>query len=218
MRVYHYLEARWALDDIRQRRLKLSTIDDMNDPFEWACVRSSDPFSQTCLKATKAHIVNMHGPLCFSHCYQSILMWSHYGDRHRGICLGFDVPDSEGKHWEAQYLEEMVVAPDLNRLSRAQQKPFMELLYSGKYIGWQYEREVRVYGSRAEQDKETGYYFVNFDEDLKLREVIGGARFPLSREPIDDALNGLQDVAVAKLRVSEERFELVFDESWPSAR
>jgi hypothetical protein len=22
-------------------------------------------------------------------------MWSHYGDRHKGICLGFDVPDNE---------------------------------------------------------------------------------------------------------------------------
>lgn len=46
MRVYHYLEAKWALDNIRRRQLKLSKIDDMNDPYEWRCVRSRDERSQ----------------------------------------------------------------------------------------------------------------------------------------------------------------------------
>src|SRR5580700_1933129 len=126
MRVYHYLETKWALDNIRRRRLKLSKIDDMNDPYEWECVRSSNERSQAALKATKERIVEMHGALCFSRSWSNILMWSHYGDRHKGICLGFDLPDDAGKYWKADYLDEILVAPDLDTLSNAEKRPLME--------------------------------------------------------------------------------------------
>lgn len=32
---------------------------------------------------------------CFSKRYDSILMWSHYGDKHKGICVEFDRPDKD---------------------------------------------------------------------------------------------------------------------------
>lgn len=32
---------------------------------------------------------------CFSQRYDSILMWSHYGDKHKGICIEFDRPDKD---------------------------------------------------------------------------------------------------------------------------
>jgi hypothetical protein len=41
MRLYHYLEANWALDDIRRRRLKVSYIPNMNDPYELKSARSA---------------------------------------------------------------------------------------------------------------------------------------------------------------------------------
>jgi hypothetical protein len=93
MRLYHYLEAKWALDDIRRRRLKLSKIDDMNDPFEWKCVRSDHGRSQWALEHTRLESFESYGVSCFSESWNSILMWSHYADRHKGICLGFDVPE-----------------------------------------------------------------------------------------------------------------------------
>jgi hypothetical protein len=34
IRVYHFVGAEYGLDDIRRRRLKIATIDDLNDPFE----------------------------------------------------------------------------------------------------------------------------------------------------------------------------------------
>jgi hypothetical protein len=172
----------------------------------------SDARSQSRLKAAKAGIVKDHGALCFSRSWNNILMWSHYGDRHRGICLGFDLPDNARKYWEIEYLEEILVAPDLDSLPRIEQEPFFKRLYTGKYNGWIYEEEVRAYADKREElDEETGQYFVNFDEDLKLREVIAGARFPLSKNPIDDALQGYLNVTVAKAGTSESKFELVLD-------
>lgn len=38
----------------------------------------------------KKHM-NANGICCFSKLYDSILMWSHYADYHKGICLKFDM-------------------------------------------------------------------------------------------------------------------------------
>src|SRR6516165_6791682 len=95
MRIYHYLEAKWALDDIRRHRLKVSKIDDMNDPYEWRCVRSDVEESQLALERKERRIVELHSALCFSKSWNNILMWSHYADKHRGICLGFDVANDK---------------------------------------------------------------------------------------------------------------------------
>ena len=32
---------------------------------------------------------------CFSKKSNSILMWRHYGDKHTGVCIGFERPDSD---------------------------------------------------------------------------------------------------------------------------
>lgn len=50
VRLYHYLEACWALDDIRRRRLKLSSLLDVNDTYEFACVYSTDKVTQETLE------------------------------------------------------------------------------------------------------------------------------------------------------------------------
>ena len=31
--------------------------------------------------------------LCFSFKWSNPVLWAHYADKHKGICLGFDVPD-----------------------------------------------------------------------------------------------------------------------------
>jgi len=62
-------------------------------------------------------------------------------------------------------------------------------------------------------DEETGKYFVNFGEHLKLREVIAGARFPMSKRPIEDALKGYsEDVKIVKAGRSAKGFEITVDE------
>ena len=42
MRVYHFLPAIYALDDIEKRHLKISELDQLNDPFELWCVSQED--------------------------------------------------------------------------------------------------------------------------------------------------------------------------------
>jgi hypothetical protein len=37
MRVYHFINEEYGLDDLRRRRLKIATILELNDPFETLC-------------------------------------------------------------------------------------------------------------------------------------------------------------------------------------
>lgn len=215
MRVYHYLETKWALDDIRRRRLKLSKIDDMNDPYEWRCVRSSHPATQSALEKTASEVVETYGLECFSRTWKSILMWSHYGDKHRGICLGFDVPDEITR--PVEYVPDVQTVGSLMVERRQdfdveQGVKMIDRLCGAKYAGWFYEEEIRVHGERKEIDEETGHYFVDFGERLRLKEVIAGARFPFSRKPIEDALKGYaEEVGVVKATASATNFEIIID-------
>jgi len=211
MRLYHYLETKWALDDIRRRRLKVSYIPDMNDPYELKCARSEERASQIALDQTMKEGAELYSGLCFSRSWNNILMWSHYAEKHKGICLGFDVPDQLTR--DVRYIGDLVVTGDADNLSKDEKLKVIELLYWAKYKGWCYEEEVRTHSSREEMDEETGQYFVNFGDTLILREVIAGARFPMSRKPIDDALKGYsEDVKIVKAVQSTERFEIIVNE------
>jgi hypothetical protein len=212
MRLYHYLESKWALDDIRRRRIKLSKIDDMNDPFELKCVFSRHNLTQTAIEQTGAELAESFSALCFSRDWDSILMWSHYGDRHKGICLGFDVREEIAR--PVDYVPEPILVGNLvvergGDVSVEQLRKTVESLLGTKYDGWFYEKEIRVHTERAEIDEETGQYFADFSERVELKEVIAGARFPLSKKPIVDALEAYSDVEIYKARVSTERFEIV---------
>ena len=66
MRVYHFLPANWALDDIRRKRIKISVIDELNDPFELWCVEQPDKRLRQALRGFKAEMVARFGMICFS--------------------------------------------------------------------------------------------------------------------------------------------------------
>jgi len=218
MRVYHYLPAEWGLDDIRRRRLKFSKIDDMNDPYEFRCVCSSEELSQAALESTLREVVQRFGALCFSSSWNNILMWSHYGDRHKGMCLGFDVPDDPGITRPVEYVGEVQVVGDIVEPSMSvdwteQGTEIVDRLLGMKYRGWCYEKEIRVNPRREQMDERTGFYFVDFGEILKLKEVIAGARFSMGRRSIEDALSGYsEDVQIVKAAASKARFEIVVDD------
>lgn len=220
MRLYHYLETRWALDDIRRRRLKLSTIEDMNDPYEGFSVCSDREVTQAALEKTQWEFANKYIALCFSLSPNNILMWSHYGEKHRGICLGFDVLDELTR--PVEYIHDVQTAGNMiverrEDFSVEEGAKIVDLQCGAKYDGWCYEQEVRIHLRRNEKDGKTGQYFREFSERLVLKEVIAGVRFPYSKKLIQDALSGYsgqEEVTILKGRRSTQNFAIVLDEKW----
>lgn len=206
MRLYKFLEQKWALEDIRTHRIRISEIHDLNDPFELVPFDLSDPeFRRGVL--TYRDEMNKRGLLCFSRNWSSPLLWAHYADKHKGICLGFDWTGTTETLAPVDYRKSRLPRPKELNENVARQSLFT------KSVDWKYEKEVRVYAQRDEE--ENGNYFARFDDNnLKLCEVIVGHRCCTERGSIF-ALLALYShtVKVIKARPSYESFEVIEDQN-----
>lgn len=206
-RVYKFLVEKWALEDIRLRRIKISEIHDLNDPFDLIPCDLSDPEHRKAVLRVRNEM-NKRGILSFSRSWSSPLLWAHYADKHRGICLGFDVARTDKAYLKnVEYVKERFPFPDKPN------QEFAEQLLFTKFTDWKYEEEVRGYASR--DVAENGNYFSNFDENhLTLREVIVGHRCCTERGSILELLSSYSPpVSVIKARPSNDSFLMVEDEN-----
>jgi hypothetical protein len=76
---------------ISLQRLKVARIDDVNDPFELQAMNCMRKDVRKAIADFRASQNEKIGLLCFSQAWKNPVLWSHYADRHRGICLGFDI-------------------------------------------------------------------------------------------------------------------------------
>ncbi|MFL6446365.1 MAG: hypothetical protein ACJ746_01515 [Bryobacteraceae bacterium] len=88
--VYHYLNARYALDDIVHGRLKVSLIGEVNDDQELLAANFAD-FSDEENDKLVRNFKQTTGIMCFSADQNNKVCWERYGDCGRGICLAFGV-------------------------------------------------------------------------------------------------------------------------------
>jgi Protein of unknown function (DUF2971) len=200
MRVYHFLPAVYALEDIEKRRIKISEIDQLNDPFELWCVSQEDKQMRFALRNYKKEMSERFGLICFCKHWHNPVLWSHYADKHRGMCLGFDVED--GGLRPINYVEERSTLKEPPTIETAN-----ELLFN-KYRDWQYEQELRNWFQLDQ--REDGHYFYPFDNFVQLKEVIAGPLCEISKDRINQALNGYPEpVSVIKARLAFKTFRVV---------
>ena len=203
MILYHFLNAKYGLEAIRNRRLKIARILELNDPFEFLGVNLSDQEHRKALNKTKKSISKDAGILCFSEIYTNPLLWGHYGDKHKGMCLGFEVPkDAVGK---VHYVDSRLEFPRLNQLD----EDFMKNLLYSKFSHWEYEKEHRIWVSLKEEIYDL--QFVGFsDANLTLKYVIVGEKSNITRDQVSDALGTFVGrVKKFKVRKSFRSFKMV---------
>ncbi len=201
MLAYRFLDSQFGLKSLREKRLKVSVLRDLNDPFELLPYEMSDPNRRRALRKTRDEFASRRGILCFSADWRDPVIWAHYGDRHRGLCLGFDIPDDKCRRVE--YTSKRLALPARPELVDAR-----ALLFT-KYMNWAYEREIRVCASL--NTEENGLYFSYFGDGLRLVKVIAGATCSLSESEITGALEPLTGVPVIKARAGFRAFEIVKD-------
>ncbi len=211
--LYHFTTAKFALDNLRNKRLKIAQFDDLNDPFELKSVNLCNPLHAQAFDGTeyyegyKSEMSRKFGVLCFSENKSDLLQWSHYADRHKGICLGFDVSASEEKFGPVSYVDKRFPFPD---------KPgeaFMLKLLRTKCVAWTYEREWRVFLELRDRVWSEGagryLYFADFGPELVLRDVILGAASKTPVSKVFQAMQGYAELArVSRMQLSCSRFEL----------
>lgn len=123
------------------------------------------------------------GIICFCKRYQRPILWSHYADKHRGVCLGFDASAEHAD--EVKYVKERI--PLISSDGKAVDPAAFESLFISKDADWAYEEEVRVHVVLDRVDAiEDGHRFLRFKPGLELREVLLGDRCPMPVETMRD--------------------------------
>ncbi|MDO8800990.1 DUF2971 domain-containing protein [Phenylobacterium sp.] len=209
MRVYHFVNAGYGLQNIQRRRLKIATIEDLNDPFELRAMVLSTAHKRWAIGEWRRDIASKVGLLCFSTSWRNPVQWSHYAHHHTGLCLGFDIPEKflMPVTYQAK-LHPDLITPALNRAEMGE-GAVLKLL-STKYSHWRYEREIRMFMDLEVAQTEGALYFHPFDDEMRLTEVIIGAQCTIKRAALADALGDLAgEVATEKARLAFRSFNVI---------
>lgn len=208
MRVYHFVSAQHGLSDIRQRRLKVATLAELNDPFEFLGVDLRDIKLRHVLQEAKENVAATVGLLCFSRNRHNPVLWSHYAARHSGICLGFEAPDDH-LHRVVYSRRRVVLELEQLKMHAIDKATVMRFLFT-KYSHWRYEAEARIFVNLRDSVSENGLYFEPFADKLRLTTVIVGARSEVTRDELSDVLGSLaREVKVYKARLAFRTFRVV---------
>lgn len=209
MRLYYFTGQKYALDAIRDRRLKIALIDELNDPFELMAPIFETRDERLVVDRWRQQMSERHGMLCMSTDWQHPLLWGHYADKSKGICLGFDTLKRRmfnKVHYAPERLPFSVFG--LADLSQMTEHTMKRMLYQ-KFDAWKYETEYRSFTDLKEPDPVSGLYFADFAQTLRLAQVIVGYRSTATRAAVAEAIGELKGVEVFKSRPGFQRFEVV---------
>ncbi|WP_447724001.1 DUF2971 domain-containing protein [Sphingomonas koreensis] len=189
---------------IRSRRIRLSRLKSMNDPFELLAVEASDKLTRAFLRSNRDQVHETTGFICFSKSWRNPVQWGHYAERHKGLCLGFDVNDDHLS--PVHYAPARVPALEFRAIVEAEDLDGLRRIGTTKYDHWHYEDEVRSLHMLSDPEPDG----VAFGPDLALREVMVGANNTiLTRKELTGAVNGLGQVRLTKVRPSFKEFKMV---------
>jgi hypothetical protein len=157
------------------------------------------------------------GVCCFSTTYANPLLWSHYGDQHHGLCIGYGTDRTPppklrkvmyggSRSLKTSTLVRGFVHDDFDAKNDLDRDVLLR-----KANGWGYEREWRLIGEQGVQDS-----------PLLMKEIMFGLRCPPSvKHAVVCALEGrdkpvrFYEIYEVRSRYVLQRRSLEFDEpSW----
>jgi len=221
VRIYRYLASEWALKTLRERRMRVSRIKELNDPFEfWIGSIAAHPGLALAGRESFDDSLNrmneQFGIISHSATSADPVIWSHYADSHRGIALEFEHLLGEYLH-PVSYSHSLPIF-DVSKLfqdgpSHEYTLNVLKSALDRKSLSWAYEREYRVhFALKTNCEYDGGHYFKRVPESY-LKRVILGVRCTTSELEVERALaqGGFSDVEVIQARMSETTYEILCD-------
>jgi len=153
-------------------------------------------------------LLNRGGVACFSEVNDEILMWSHYTNGHRGICLEFekDLLDAEWSRFHG--VRRVLYSDDLPAFDPTLpgiERTIRRILT--KYSGWKYEKEWRAMNV---PEKGPGSANINFPPDSLTALIFGCRTADSHKRLIQDwiAAGPCKNVKLCEARPKRESFAL----------
>lgn len=160
---------------------------------------------------------------CFSKRYDSILMWSHYGDKHKGICIEFDRPvkdffdvmyskkrskfnlEDTTRRLLGYMLSNEEVDVNDKELIRCISKPFIV-----KSLDWKYEEEVRCILSPSSNGVTTSDELNLYNMPTRITKIYIGCKVDTKSNEYGELLRiaNQRNIEIVKLTESDTTFSL----------
>ncbi|WP_421863502.1 DUF2971 domain-containing protein [Parvibaculum sp.] len=197
----------------------MTTLADINDPFEFRAIGTEDKSLRRSLEDWRNDLPASLGFVSFCHNRTNPVIWSHYADGYRGICLGFDVDDLY--LYPVRYVTERVIMSEEEFSSALTDRSSKEIssLLATKFAHWEYESEKRVFYGLNEDEviRDNGLYFAPFDDMFSLREIILGPNYdPISdtslKKELRRVVSSVKGCSVKTARTAFKTFDIVFQQ------
>ena len=210
--LYRYCRiSQHVLDEVDGNYVMLLKPHDMNDLYECSAFFVNGDSTAIQTFAGRELLIR-----CFSEVNDSILMWSHYANSNKGICIEYDIEDIREHFYKVMYLEHPL------QISESLQSEFnpgfdYRLLSAvSKSVEWSYEKEWRLISNPAVVRG------MNIKVRLPIKAVYFGSKFGY------DSMDQTQEQRNLNLRfrnlliersiprfvskITSNEFSIVFDE------
>lgn len=198
--LYHYTRTEYLEDILINRRLKVSEVGRSNDPFEMNPSFESGDRSTALMDS---HLWNLEQCwknfkdldstfyISLSCQMSSVLMWGHYANSHKGVCLVFKIPvnEEQDRFISRMQCSRLHLVPMLYRNERILVRDYVteirndaieyqlgdlkRHLISYKPKDWSYEREFRLVIPSAELKYEAGAIYTSILSENLVGVILG---------------------------------------------
>ena len=209
------------MKSILNRSLRISNISELNDPYDMMLgitdfpagyEEEVDTFSAAL--HMRDHMSEHAGVLCFSGKYREPVMWAHYANNHKGMCLVFDpsvLPVDALK--KVRYTNTRPTVPFglIHQMSEdGGNQEYLDAFYDAlvaKSAAWEYEEEYRLVLMISDKEDYDGFFPI---PKGFLKRVIVGFDCDYSPSNVRSLLNssGFEDVPIQITRLSQDKFEV----------
>ena len=223
--LYRVLTAGAGITSLQNRTLRLGKALEFNDPYDsLLALRHADPrVPQEQLDAA-AHKqretqFSQYGIICMTERPQSSCLWSHYGDKHQGVALGFDFQKNGESIFRVNYSSARPTLDISEETKPGDSKAMKQIIdcLTTKSPDWSYEREFRVIlplsNSIVSKQVVEGKDMHFIPMPTQLREVIIGYHCTNEdRQLIRDTVQRTYDwpISIKRAKLSSHSFEMTF--------
>ncbi len=156
----------------------------------------------------------------FSEASDSLLMWSHYADHHRGFCIEYNLESLvDPNHFFLRNLYPVLYSHDFYDLgpfvdglgggpeTRSDFQPMLPLLAMlTKFEGWAYEKEWRLFQEKPDIVDD------GKKESPVPSRIFIGARFETSKGTDVVSVCKEKEIPLSRMRIAKDKFQLIAEE------
>ena len=230
MRLFKYYgEGEWVFNNLNNNQIFYNDFNDVNDPYDVNNGMLEDSYfeakNETQIKSVKKLFNNMgyemgdhmslmlrgvfidlFGVSCFTSRNDSILMWGHYGNGFKGICVEYDIPEKLYERLIEVKYDDIPLTVNSDLLSVFEGKHGIKDakdIFSVKHSDWAYEKEWRVVGGKNGIEK--------LPADSMKSVYFGVKSTKKYREEVLEVLSGYKNINYFNMKSTYNSFLVEFE-------